>query len=179
MAAPLTDLTKKGEPNKVRWGSSQETAFATLKCALASSPILKLPVLTQEFILRTDASDTGLGAVLLQEEDGIKRPVCYASRKLKVSEVNYSVIEKECLAVVWAIKKFERYLYLTEFILETDHQPLVYLNRAKVSNSRLMRWALSLQPYRFRIVAIKGTDNIGTDYLSRSHGIETIDSIDE
>ena len=75
-------------------------------------------------------------------------------------------MEKECLAIVWSIGKFQRYLYGKPFLLETDHQPLVYLSKAKVSNARLMRWALSMQPYRFRIVAIKGSDNIG-DCLSR------------
>ena len=81
--------------------------------------------------------------------------------------MGYSVIEKECLSIIWAIQKFESYLYGREFLLETDHQPLVYLNRAKVANARLMRWALALQPYRFRIIAIKGSENVGADFLSR------------
>ena len=65
------------------------------------------------------------------------------------------------------MQKFQQYLYGKEFILETDHQPLQYLQRAKVANARLMRWALLLQPYCFRIKAIKGKDNVGADYLSR------------
>lgn len=103
----------------------------------------------------------------MQDEDGNKMPIAYASRKLKQAELAYATIEKECLAIVWAIQKFQRYLYGQEFLLETDHQPLIYLNRAKVTNARLMRWALILQPYRFRIVAIKGSDNVGADCLSR------------
>ena len=117
--------------------------------------------------MRTDASNFGIGAVLMQEHAGVKFPICYASRKLLSREVQYSVIEKECLALVWGIQKFESYLYGREFLLETDHQPLLYLNRAKVANARLMRWALALQPYRFRIIAIKGSENIGADFLSR------------
>lgn len=66
----------------------------------------------------------------------------------------------------WAIQKFQKYLYGHEFIFETDHSPLVYLNKAKVTNPRLMRWALSLQPYRFTIHAVKGKNNVGSDYLS-------------
>ena len=66
--------------------------------------------------------------------------------------MGYSVIEKECLGIVWGIQKFESYLYGREFLLETDHQPLVYLNRAKTANAQLMRWALALQPYRYRIL---------------------------
>lgn len=103
----------------------------------------------------------------MQEHEEIKFPVCYASRKLLPREMGYSVIEKECLAIIWGIQKFESFLYGREFLLETDHQPLMYLNRAKVANARLMRWALSLQPYRFRIVSIKGYENFGADFLSR------------
>ena len=131
------------------------------------SPILRLPDLSEPFTLQCDASDRGLGAILTQESEGQKMPIAYASRKLRETEVGYSTIEKECLAIVWAIQKFSRYLYGKEFILETDHRPLTYLNTAKVENSRLMRWALSLQMYRFRIFAIKGKDNVGADYLSR------------
>ncbi|XP_062590636.1 uncharacterized protein LOC134252230 [Saccostrea cucullata] len=116
---------------------------------------------------KTDASDRDIGAVLLQEEGEFKLPVAYASRKLKPSEEHYSTIEKECLGIIWSVQKFHRYLYGREFILETDHHPLVYLNKTKLVNSRLMRWALSLQPYRFRIRAIRGKDNVGADYLSR------------
>jgi len=167
VAVPLTDLTKKGLPNSISWGTSQEKAFNTLKGMLVRSPILKLPELDEPFVLRTDASDVGLGAILLQEQDGDQLPVAYASRKLLPREQNYAVIEKECLAVVWGINKFHRYLFGKQFVLETDHQPLIYLNKAKVANARLMRWALQLQPYRFRIEAIRGRDNVGADYLSR------------
>ena len=120
------------------------------------------------FILQTDASDVGLGAVLVQEEGGIRQSVAFASRKLNAAERNYSVIEKECLAIVWAIDKFYRYLYGIEFSLETDHKQLVYLNKSKTLNSRLMRWALRLQPYRFNVTAIKGKSNLIADYLSRN-----------
>jgi hypothetical protein len=135
---------------------------------LTSGPVLKLPDVHRPFTLRTDASDSGLGAVLLQEEQGDMLPVAYASRKLLSCERAYATVEKECLAVIWAVTKFERYLYGSEFVLETDHQPLAYLNKAKIANARLMRWALILQPYRFRIQAIKGSTNLGADYLSRA-----------
>ena len=167
ISAPLSDLTKKGQPNKIAWTETEQRAFDTLKLMLCSHPILKLPDFNQNFILRTDASEYGLGAVLLQDEDGEKFPVAYASKKLSTRERSYAVIEKECFAVVWGIQKFHQYLYGREFVLETDHQPLTYLNKSKTDNSRLMRWALQLQPYRFRIVAIKGSDNVGADYLSR------------
>lgn len=92
--------------------------------------------------------------------------MAYASRKLKDSESVYATVEKEFLAIVWAIQQLQKYLYGQEFVLETEHSPLVYLV-SKVTNPRLMRWALSLQPYRFKIAAIKGKDDVGADYLSR------------
>ena len=167
IAAPLTDKLKNREPNQVGWGESEEQAFHTLKSKLYRFPILRLPDLTKKFVLRTDASDTGLDAVLLQEHGNEKFSVSYASRKLLKREKAYSVIEKECLAIIWAVQKFEPYLYGSEFDLETDYQSLVYMQRTKVANNRVMRWALALQPYRFRLVSIKGSENIGADVLSR------------
>ena len=167
IAAPLTDKTKNSEPNKIGWETSQAKAFTTLKEKLANPPVLHLPDLTQDFILRTDASNIGLGAVLLQTHQEERFPVAYASRKLLRREQAYSTIERECLAIVWAVKKFEPYLYGREFILETDHHPLAYLNSVSPANGRLMRWILALQPYRFRIVAIRGSENVGADVLSR------------
>ncbi|XP_071115973.1 uncharacterized protein [Haliotis cracherodii] len=167
IAVPLTDLTKKGKSNKVVWTESQELAFTTLKTHMSSFPILKLPDLEKTFLVRSDASDVGIGAVLLQEQEGERFPIMYVSRKLAERERAYSTIEKECLAIVWAIQKLERYLYGREFILETDHQPLVWMTKAKLTNGRVMRWALTLQPYRFLIRAIKGIENVGADLLSR------------
>lgn len=167
LAVPLTDLTKKGSPNKIVWTLELERSFRTLVSALVKSPILCLPDIEKPFILRTDASDVGIGAVLLQEHEGTKFPISYASRKLLDREKAYSVIEKECLGVIWGIQKFQVFLYGREFLLETDHQPLVYLNRSKVANARLMRWALALQMYKFRIVSIKGSENVAADFLSR------------
>lgn len=178
IALPLTDLTKKGQPNKVLWTDTQQNAFEQLKGKLASGPILKLPDMEKDFVLRTDASADGIGAILLQDEGGNLFPVAYASRKLVDRERRFSTVERECLAVVWGIDKFSRYLYGRAFDLETDHQPLIYLNKQKVSNARLMRWALLLQPYRIRIKAIRGTDNIGADFLSRS-GTTTTSTIEK
>lgn len=142
-------------------------AFADLKTKLTVPPILALPDVDKGFHLRTDASNVGVGAVILQYEDGIPKPIAYASRKLSNSEKNYSAIEKECLAMVWAIGKFKFYLYGKSFTIETDHQPLVFIKNFKGTNSRIMRWALNLQSHKFQIMYIKGKDNIGADLLSR------------
>jgi hypothetical protein len=167
VAAPLTDCTKKGQPNTIKWGELEEQAFKILKSALSKAPILQLPDLGKEFTLRTDASEIGVGSVLLQRYGDELFPVAYASKKLNRSQIQYTVMEKECLAVVWAVKKFEPYLYGKPFVIETDHQPLTCVKRSKVANGRIMRWALALQPYRFSLKVIKGTDNVGADYLSR------------
>lgn len=166
-AVPLTDLLKKGNPNVLEWDEVHENAFTALKAKLSREPILHLPDVNREFVLRTDASNTGIGAVLLQEFDGEKFPIAYASKKLLPREQAYSTIEKECLAVVWAVQKFETFLYGREFVLEVDHQPLLAVQKSKVANGRILRWALALQQYRFRIEAIKGKENVGADYMSR------------
>ena len=132
-----------------------------------SEPVLKLPIPTLPFVVRTDASNTSVGCVLLQYHDDVPHPIFYGSRKLLDREKRYSVIERECLAVVYGINKFKYYLLGSPFILEVDHKPLIYLNKFKGSNGRLMRWALSLQPYTFRLVHIPGANNLGADLLSR------------
>jgi len=83
---------------------------------------LKLPDLNQEFILQTDASNQSLGGCLLQTHEGVKHPVLYASKKLIPREQNYSVGEREALAIIWAVKKFHRYLYGQHVTLESDHR---------------------------------------------------------
>ena len=167
ITAPLTELTRKGKPNNVVWKDPQERAYKTVKELLSKDPVLHLPDPSKTFTLRTDASDEGIGAVLMQEYDGKLFPVSYASKKLSPAEKNYSTIEKECLAVVWSIKKFELYLQGVNFVLQTDHQPLVYLDKAKFINSRIMRWAMFLQNFSIKIESIKGLNNVGADFLSR------------
>ena len=167
IAAPLSDLTKKGQPNHVRWGEPQEKAYDSLKQAIICKPILQLPDLSKGFVLRTDASDVGIGAALLQEVGEKFFPVAFASKKLLPREQRYSAIEKECLAIVWAVKKFSLYLYGRQFVLQTDHHPLQYLNAAKFECPRVMRWVLCLQSYCFKVEHIKGSDNVGADFLSR------------
>ena len=167
VAAPLSDLTRKGQTSKVEWGDAQEKAYQTIKTLLTSDPILRLLDPEKTFILRTDASDYRIGAVLIQEHEGKLFPICYASKKLSDAELNYSATEIECLAVVWGIKRFHMHLYGVRFVLQTDHEPLKYMNSAKFTNNRLMQWAMFLQSYNMKVEAIKGSENVGADYLSR------------
>ena len=98
---PLSDLTKKGTPEKLVWTDVQEQAFQTLKRHVCVQPVLRLPDMTKPFILQTDASSDGIGAILLQDEEQVKHPVAFVSKKLLPRERNYSTIEREALAIVW------------------------------------------------------------------------------
>ena len=167
LTSPLTDKLKKNSKDTLEWPQEHLARLEKLKGCLISPPVLKVPDLKRKFCLRADASNVGLGAVLLQYWENVPHPVFFASRKLLPRERNYSAIEKECLAIVWAVEKFRYYLYGQEFIIETDHRPLVYMRNFKGKNSRLVRWALSLQPFRFTIVHIPGAENHGPDLLSR------------
>ena len=131
---PLTDLLKKGKAKHIQWSEPQERAYSLLKEYLLQEPVLKLPDLSKPFVLRTDASGVGVAAVLLQENDGKLYPVGYASKRLNLTEARYPIIEKECLAVVWGIKRFKLYLAGRRFTFQTDHKPLKYLKDASYEN---------------------------------------------
>jgi hypothetical protein len=168
LVAPLTALTKKNGPNKVHWSTDCQTAFDKLKQTLSSDPVVILPDFNAPFTVRTDASSTGLGGVLMQPAShGELHPVLYASRQLLPRERNYSAIERECLAVVWACGKFSRYLSGRHFVLETDHRPLTFLRQKGHTNARLLRWALALQDLTFSVSPIPGRTNHTADVLSR------------
>ena len=104
---------------------------------------------SKPFILLTDVSNCVLNAALMQQHDERLYPVAYASKKLASAETNYSTLEKEYLGFVWGITKVRLYLAGKPFILQTDHQPLAYINKTKNQNDRIMRWALSLQRYDY------------------------------
>ena len=120
-------------------------------------------------MLHVDASDAGIGAVLLQlTDDGVAHPVSYFSKKLKPYQKHDSTIEKEALALLSAIEKFEVYLDGSNTCtVYCDHNPLQFVTRMRNKNPRLTRWALSLQPYNIKIEHISGKDNILADILSR------------
>ena len=143
------------------WTDETDKAFNQLKDSLCKDPILKLPDFDRPFVLRTDASDTGLGAMLLQKYDDVYFPVAFASKRLSKAQMAYAVVERECL------EHFSVYLYGRDFVIQTDHQPLAFLRTSKLSNPRLFRLALRLQPYQFNIQAISGSLSVGADYLSR------------
>ena len=141
--------------------------FEKCKSLLTNDPILRYPDFSQPFVLTTDASNYALGGILSQNYDGKDLPIAYASRTLSKTEVNYSTIEKECLAIVWACKYFRPYLYGRKFSIITDHKPLVWLFNAKDPTSKIVRWRLRLEEYDYTISYKKGTSNTNADALSR------------
>ena len=170
LTAPLSDLTKDGprSTRKISWTPQCAEALQKIQAILSARPVLRIPQLEVPFVLRTDASSVGLGAVLLQDLEGVLHPVVFASRKLLPRECNYSTIERECLAIVWGIQKFVRFLWGVHFVLQTDHRPLTYLRTCSFKNSRVLRWALSLQEFTFEVKPISGTLNILADLMSRA-----------
>uniref|UniRef100_A0A1X7SIY1 Reverse transcriptase RNase H-like domain-containing protein n=1 Tax=Amphimedon queenslandica TaxID=400682 RepID=A0A1X7SIY1_AMPQE len=169
IAVALTDCTKKAAPTTVQWDTHCNTAFITLKELLCRAPVLNSPDFNRPFILQTDASDRGVGAVLSQLDDsGQEHPVAYFSKKLLPREEKYSTIEKECLAIKLGVKAFQVYLLGKQFQIQTDHRALVWLNNMKDKTSRLTRWSLALQPFDFTIVHRVGKANVNADALSRA-----------
>ena len=125
IAAPLNALTQEGAA--FQWMKDCNNAFNTLKTCLICAPILAYPRFDHkatEFVLQTDASGVGLGAVLEQDS----HVVAYASRTLSCSEQQYSVIQQECLAILYALKQFRHYLLGRQFKILTDHAPLQWLS---------------------------------------------------
>ena len=145
IALPLTDLTKKNASNSITWTRSCDKAFKELKCRLTRAPVLKSPDMQLPFILKNDASERGIGAVLSQcSKEGEEHPVAFYSRKLLPREERYSTVEKECLAIKLGVQAFRVYLLGWLFVVQTDHQSLEWLHRLKEHNARLTRWSLSL-----------------------------------
>lgn len=163
---PMTQCLKKGSKINPQDHDYIE-CFEKCKTLLTNDPILQYPDFSKDFILTTDASNLALGAVLSQGNIGSDKPIAYASRTLNSSELNYSTIEKELLAIVWATKYFRPYLYGRKFKIVTDHRPLQWVMSLKEPGSRLTRWRLKLCEYNFTTVYKQGKSNTNADALSR------------
>jgi transposase InsO family protein len=178
IAYPLQKLLcgekkKKSEKKKVKdlpfiWGDEQQDSFNRLIDALTNAPTLAFADFSKPFVLHTDASLQGLGAVLSQEHDGLLKPIAFASRSLSPSEKNYPIHKLEFLAMKWAIcEKFHDYLYSSSFQVVTDNNPLTYVMSTAKLDATGLRWVSELSLYNFSIKYKAGRLNQAADALSR------------
>ena len=155
------------------WGPEEEECFKKAKALLASPSLLAHFDPTKQLILSCDASSVGVGAVLAhQAADGSSRPICYASRTLSPAEKKYSQLDKEALSIIFGVTKFKQYLFGRQFILFTDHKPLIYLfhphrSVPPIVSARIQRWALILGAYSYEIRYRPGKEHGNADGLSR------------
>ena len=169
--APLYVLLQKQRPWS--WGLAQQRAFAEAKQRLVSSSLLVHYSEHRELLLSADASPYGVGAVLSHRmEDGSEKPIAYASRSLSPAERRYSQLDKEALAIIFAVTKFRQYLLGRHFTILSDHKPLSYLFAADkaippMASARIQRWSLLLSAYDYSILHRPGKDHANADSLSR------------
>ncbi|KZR95541.1 Uncharacterized protein APZ42_010695, partial [Daphnia magna] len=166
ISRPLTTLTKKEIP--FTWGEDQSSSFNTLKLALTSAPVLAHPNYDLPMEIFPDDCGYGIGGVLAQHIEEAERPIAYASRLLTKSEVNYSITEKECLALVWCLSKFRCFVWGCKVKVVTDHQAICWLMSKRDLAGHFARWSLSLQEYDITIVYRSGKTHDNADCLSRN-----------
>ena len=154
--AILSPATSSQAPDAVLWTSARQDAFNCISKSLCHHTQLTIPLPTDTFTLHTDASGIGVGAVLNLVRDHCELPVSFFSRQLRGAELNYSVSEKEALAICCTVHHFEHFLYGSSFTVCTDHQPLVYLLGSKKLNKRLTGFVLKLNNYNTTIIYRKG-----------------------
>ena len=185
IARPLSDLLpptslKKGKKKTVKpwkWTEIEQAVFNKIKNLLSSPPVLAFPDFSLPFELHTDASGKGLGAVLYQEQDGMKRVVAYASRALNKAEQNYSAFKLEFLALKWAVtEKFSDYLTANHFTVLTDNNPFTHILTSAKLDATGQRWASALGQYNFTIKYRAGLRNQDADAMSRYPHFKTVDS---
>jgi hypothetical protein len=165
----LTELLKRDQPEKnIRWQQKHSDALEKKKEILTSKPILVAPKFDRAFIIMCDATNCSVASLLAQKDDqGIERNVAYYSRKLLPREQNYSVIEKECLAILASCLHWHNWIYGYKILVRTDHSSLRYLNTAAQHNARLARWYIILSNYDLTTEYRKGALHSNCDGLSR------------
>ncbi|XP_018377468.1 PREDICTED: LOW QUALITY PROTEIN: uncharacterized protein K02A2.6-like [Trachymyrmex cornetzi] len=169
-AKPLYDLIKKG--TVFRFGNIENQAFEALRNHLASKPVLAIYSPHAETELHCDASASGFGGILLQKQnDNTWRPISFWSQRTTPTEAKYHSFELECLAVVYALKRFHVYLAGSKFKIVTDCDSFRLTLNKKDVNPRISRWALFLQNYDYNIVHRPGKRMSHVDALSRCHSI--------
>ena len=165
ISKPLYKLLEKDA--KFIWGEDCQRSFEELKTYLTTAPIVRAPNWQLPFEVMCDVSDLAIGAVLGQREGGKPYVVYYANKTLNEAQRNYTTIEKELLAVVYALDKFRAYLVRFDIIIFTDHSALKYLLTKHNAKARLIIWVFLLQEFNLQIKDKKGVENVVVDHLSR------------
>lgn len=168
IALPLTELTKNRQASKISFNETERAAFILLKEKLCCSTSLYSPRSDCPFIIRTDASEFAVGASLSQlDESGSERPIAFASAKFTDVQRRWSTIEREAYGVIFALQRFDVFVFGGIIQLFTDHDPLKYLTACVPKSAKLTRWSLSLTRYNIVVKHIHGRDNVTADCLSR------------
>jgi hypothetical protein len=170
LATPLFKLLSKEV--EFKWDDECQIYFEILKQKLSTTPVLRGPNWSLPFHICTNASDIALGVVLGQRENQIPYAIYFISKNLSPTEVNYTVIEKELLAVVHAINKFRHYITGYQAFVHTEHSSIKFLMKKPVTNPRVTRWLLLLQDSNINIIDRPGKDNLVADFLSRMIHLE-------
>ena len=165
IAGPLHALTRKD--GVFHWNADCQTAFDRLKTLFTTSPITAFPDFSQAFLLYTDTSSAGLGAILAQVCDGKERIICCALRSLNQAEKAYPATKLEYLAIVWAVAKFRPYLMAMPFEIFTDHYALQWLKAMRTGSALLHRWSSALEEYDFTVHHRPGKAQTHVNELSR------------
>jgi len=166
----LSDLTGKRVPARVPWGQAEQQALDKLKQLLTEAVLNPIHVVecNKPFSVYVDASDHSVGAALCQPaDDGTDQPVSFASSKFTPTQRNWSTVEKEAYAAIYALQRFKHWIFGTEVVLYSDHNPLSFLCDSVPKSSKLMRWALALQEYNVQFKYKAGKLNEAADCLSR------------
>ena len=169
-AKPLTDLTAKKVSSVIPWGKTQQDAFDKLKELLCKATMDPLYIVdfNKPYNIHVDSSDYAVGALISQtDENGIERPIAFASRKLNDTQRGWSTIEKESYGAMWALQKYRNWLFLAKITVFCDHNPVTYLTEASPKSAKLMRWALAIQEFDVTFCFKPGKINTAADYLSR------------
>ena len=158
---------------KFLWTAATEASFLDLKSELCSDRVLIPFDPSKQVILTTDASPTGIAAILSHEIDGHEKPIAFASRALTLAETNYSQLDREALAIIYAATHFFNYLFGKRFVLITDNEPLSRIfhpdkSLPQMTSARLLRYASFLSGLDYSIRCKKGKDNENVDCLSRA-----------